>query len=296
MPCTYTVKNEAIEVIIFMNNRTPCLFSSEKLSFEYLEVNSCGIEHISTCDRGSERKNGRSDYHILYVQRGVCHVFLEGGWQQVDEGGVILFRPHEPQIYRYFRRDNSVSHYVHFSGVGCESILKRLGLYEVKIFTMGRSASFEECSEKLAREFAMQRVLCKDFCAAYLYELLNIVARKRALRQDSINARSESRINKACSKIFESISSPPSAAELAAEFHISESRFLHLFREVTGLSMTEFIATIRISRAKSLLADTDLAVGEIAESVGYEDQNYFSRLFRKLEGCSPRAYREKTSS
>ena len=279
-----------------MNGQSPCLFSSEKLSFDYLEVNSCGIEHISTCDRGSERRSGRRDYHMLYVERGVCHVFLDGEWQEVGEGGIILFRPHEPQIYRYFRKDNSISHYVHFSGVGCEDILKRLGLYDVKIFMMGKSASFEDGSGKLAREFTMQRVLCKDFCAAFLYELLNIVARKRALRQESINARSENRINIACRKIFENISSPPSATELAAECHISVSRFLHLFREVTGLSLTEFIATIRISRAKALLTDTNLSVAEIAESVGYEDQNYFSRLFRKLEGCSPRAYRQKTSS
>ena len=41
------------------------VISSEKLSDEYLEVNACGIEHITKKDRGSNREGGRSDYHIL---------------------------------------------------------------------------------------------------------------------------------------------------------------------------------------------------------------------------------------
>ena len=88
--------------------------SSDRRSEEYLEVNACGIEYISEYDRGSERLRGRSDYHILYVERGVCHLFLDGEWQEVEEGGMILFRPREPQVYRYFAEDRSVSHYIHF--------------------------------------------------------------------------------------------------------------------------------------------------------------------------------------
>ena len=79
-------------------------FTTDRRSDEFLEVNSCGIEFISAYDRGSERLNGRSDYHILYVQRGVCHVEMEGKEHQVGEGGVIFFPPHVPQIYHYKKR------------------------------------------------------------------------------------------------------------------------------------------------------------------------------------------------
>ena len=66
----------------------------------------------------------------------------------------------------------------------------------------------------------------------------------------------------------------------------------NLFKEVTGKSYTEFIASIRMERAKEMLALTDLSINDISRAVGYEDQNYFSRYFRKIEGCSPLEYRK----
>ena len=266
-------------------------YSSERTSEEYLEVNSCGIEHIYAHDRGSERPNGRSDYHIIYVQRGVCHLFLDGEWRRVYEGGVIMFRPKEPQIYKYFGADNSISHYVHFTGVGCERLLERLGIDGVRVFDMGRSASFEELSEKLVCEFSMRKPLYMDCASAYLYQMLNTVARKHALRQGSINQKSESRINAACKRIYDNIQEPPSVQSLAAESCLSVSRFLHLFCEVMGKSVTEFVTAVRIERAKEMLIATDMSVRDIAEAVGYEDQNYFSRCFRKVEGRSPTDFR-----
>ena len=59
-----------------MNFQGRTVISSEKISNEYLEVNACGIEHITKKDRGSNREGGRSDYHILYVEKGICHVFF----------------------------------------------------------------------------------------------------------------------------------------------------------------------------------------------------------------------------
>ena len=268
--------------------------SSERCSDEYLELNSCGIENLSVRDRGTDRPCGRVDYHILYVERGVCNLFLDGEWQRVGAGGLIMFRPGEPQRYHYYKKDCSVSHYIHFTGVGCEAILKRLGIYNVRVFDMGRSSSYEELSEKMLREFVMQKPLCADWCSAYLYQLLNVVARKYALRQGSVNSKGESRINAACRRIYDNVKNPPSAEELANECCLSTSRFIHLFREVTDRSLTEFITGLRVEKAKELLETTDMPVREIAEAVGYENQNYFSRCFRKLEGCSPVEYRKNT--
>ena len=65
-----------------------------------------------------------------------------------------------------------------------------------------------------------------------------------------------------------------------------------MFKEVTGKSYTEFITAVRIEKAKKMLTVTDMQVCDIAREVGYDDQNYFSRCFRKLEGVSPTKYRE----
>lgn len=53
----------------------------------------------------------------------------------------------------------------------------------------------------------------------------------------------------------------------------------------------QFILKIRIDRAKELLDFTDKSIADIAESSGFQDQNYFARIFKKITGVSPSQYR-----
>ena len=53
----------------------------------------------------------------------------------------------------------------------------------------------------------------------------------------------------------------------------------------------QFILKIRIDRAKELLDFTDKSIADIAESSGFQDQNYFARIFKKITGVSPTQYR-----
>lgn len=262
-------------------------FSTEKCSDEYLSLNSCGIEHLTERDRGSMRKSGRVDYHILYIERGICHLTLGDEQVEVHEGGLILFRPHEPQIYSFLASDNSVSHYIHFTGVGCEELLGRLGIDGIRVFDMGLSRRYEELSADMVREYTMKKPYWETFCTAKLTELLGLIARKYALRHSRIDRISESRINNACRRLYDDLVSPPKMSELAAECCLSESRFAHLFKEVTGKPYGQFVISMRMEKAKELLCQDELSVKEVAAMVGYDDQNYFSRTFKKAFGISP---------
>ena len=77
-------------------------------------------------------------------------------------------------------------------------------------------------------------------------------------------------------------------AELA---HLSPSRFRALFREATGLSPLDYLLVLRLNHARQLMLQTGSSIGEVARAVGYEDQLYFSRIFKKRTGLSPSAYR-----
>ena len=267
--------------------------STERVSDEYLTLNSCGIQRLGVIDRGSRRVNGRLDYHILYIEQGCCHLTLDGQEVCVGAGGVILFRPREPQIYSFRAADDSVSHYIHFTGSGCAELLGRLNISDLRVFDMGNSRSYEEISAKMAREYTMKRPMWESWCAAYLYELLNIIARKYILRHNNVSRIGETRINAACRRIYDNLAEPPDISELAVECCLSESRFCHLFREVTGKSVKAFVLSMKTDRAMELLRETDMSVREIAEAVGYVDQNYFSRMFRREVGVSPSEYRRR---
>jgi len=82
-----------------------------------------------------------------------------------------------------------------------------------------------------------------------------------------------------------------SLEEIARHCHLSPSYFSHLFREYTGQTLTAYIKRVRVEKAQQLLLTTDLSVGEIAREVGYQDPNYFSRVFKSVVGKTPYEYR-----
>jgi two-component system response regulator YesN len=81
------------------------------------------------------------------------------------------------------------------------------------------------------------------------------------------------------------------AEEVARRVNMSRSHFCLCFREIIGDSFLSYLSDVRISQAKELLRNTDLAIYEVAERTGYADERYFSRLFRKAVGILPRDYR-----
>lgn len=77
----------------------------------------------------------------------------------------------------------------------------------------------------------------------------------------------------------------------AAMCGVSETYFYRCFREWAGKSPVEYRNDLRLSNAEAMLRHTDMPVGEIASVIGFEDPFYFSRIFTKRFGLSPKAYR-----
>ncbi|WP_062385366.1 helix-turn-helix domain-containing protein [Demequina iriomotensis] len=92
------------------------------------------------------------------------------------------------------------------------------------------------------------------------------------------------------------LSSPVSTSALAASIGVSESTLTRRFKEATGMSVTQYVAERRCSRAARLLATTSRSVRDIAAFVGYEDANYFVKVFRKAYGTTPTEYRARRAT
>lgn len=80
-------------------------------------------------------------------------------------------------------------------------------------------------------------------------------------------------------------------AELAC---LNPSYLARLFRNKTGYSLVDYITNRKIERVQKLLATTNLSVSQIAFSVGYTNMPYFSKVFKKVSGCTPVEYRKNT--
>jgi AraC-like DNA-binding protein len=78
---------------------------------------------------------------------------------------------------------------------------------------------------------------------------------------------------------------------MAEHAELSESHFSRLFKEQTGHSPVDYFIYLKMQHACSMLTLTQSTVKEISDTLGYSDAYYFSRLFKKVIGVSPREYR-----
>ena len=84
-----------------------------------------------------------------------------------------------------------------------------------------------------------------------------------------------------------------SLEDLARQAHLSVSHFSHQFRDRTGYAPIDYCIRLKIQKACELLETTNLKIEDISDQLGYRDPFYFSRLFKKITGVPPSAYRER---
>lgn len=84
--------------------------------------------------------------------------------------------------------------------------------------------------------------------------------------------------------------------DVAKSAALSTSYFSRMFKKSTSLSFTEYLARVRVEQARELLLNPNLHVSEIAFAVGFQSVPHFNRVFKKLTGAAPGAYRQRAGS
>ena len=97
-------------------------------------------------------------------------------------------------------------------------------------------------------------------------------------------------------RITDQLSQPLSAAEIATELGMSESRFSRFFRRATGNTFTDFVNRVRINRACQLLMDTDQQITHICYEVGFNNVANFNRRFLQVKGQTPKEFRRQAEA
>jgi AraC-like DNA-binding protein/ligand-binding sensor protein len=126
-------------------------------------------------------------------------------------------------------------------------------------------------------------------------KLLTIFAQHLAMLSNQVFIQQENSeppvITKARTYIHEHQTEEISLGQVAKAVNMSSYYFCKMFKKVTGINFTDYVARVRIEKSKNLLLNPNLRVSEIAFEVGFQSLTHFNRVFKKILGQSPTEYR-----
>jgi len=140
-------------------------------------------------------------------------------------------------------------------------------------------------------ELAERKEGYRQAALAHLTVLLIDVARLANDVVSDLRRSGESLLAEVFTVIDRHRSEPLSLRDVASELGMTPGHLTTVVRRRTGRTVQEWIIERRMTEARNLLSDTELPVAEIARRVGMSDPGYFSRLFRRTHGTSPREWR-----
>ena len=164
----------------------------------------------------------------------------------------------------------------------------------ISIQSLGNNLNIAK--EDIERELGDVREVSQyvqDLCATKKY-LEDLVRRMIQLREQASGRRYSEIIEQARDYIGQNyMSEDISLNQVAASVNISPSYFSSLFSQEVGSTFVEYLTGVRMEKAKELLMCSDKRTSDIGYEVGYKDSHYFSYIFKKTQGCSPKEFRSR---
>lgn len=270
----------------------------------YLRVN-CAGRCIIPGDFLRYQPHGREDYYMMYLYSGTLSVYI--GDMPEDEhilltpGHLFIFPPHITFTYHNASDEPICYLWVHATGYGTAGLLADCALPIGTPLSVGHVSEAEEKFKGLFKTLLLHEPFFDITAASQFMELCamfgRVLARERESAErhrtpmDEICVRDNiRRIYTSLSYMHENLSQPISVPFLAEMEHLGVSRYRTLFHAATGMSPITYLTNLRMKRAAEILTHTELSVADVALSVGYEDPQYFSRVFRQYWQVSPAVY------
>lgn len=227
-------------------------------------------------------------FDFLYTFEGSGTVVRGGRETRLGRGRAILVDDGEERSYGTSTGFDRWHHFwVRIGGQGVRELFHLL--YEDAPRPVRLSAqAVGDCASTLEESFGRPGVVHASATGLAIHSLLvEMLRASRAAERSTEDAA----IKCACDLVADSFGRPLTLDEMAGAAQVSTSYLLKVFRRNLGTTPYEYLLRFRITRAKELLAETDMRIGQIAREVGFNSESNFSYRFAKMVGQSPRSYR-----
>lgn len=258
-----------------------------------LFVGSCGTYHLFTKPKlPTHRPHGRLDYQLLYIASGKAHFYFNGREEIIAAGNMVIYRPKETQRYIYYGKEQTEVFWIHFTGNHVKQLLQSSGITDdMHVIHSGTSLEYKQIFLQIIQELKLCRQDYEAMAALYLKMLFVMLHRIILNRPQKQNPLMMNEMDKAVRYFHANYFKPICIEHYAASHNMSISWFIRSFKAYTGATPAQYILSLRISNARTLLETTAYNISEISNIIGYDNPLYFSRLFKKQCGMSPTEFR-----
>lgn len=262
---------------------------NNKSSIDYpILINTTGYYNASSSFE-TYNPDGRDDYYLIYIIKGELLLDMTDIKCTIGQGTALIIPP--KHMYKYSGNSSTYYLFVHFTGSYVASFLKECGFDKLPcIIENDFNVNLQNKFELMINTFLHNEPLCIQKCANLLQDILI------SIREISLDKTNNSPLKSSLKYIHSCFTDKISIPYLAGLEGLSNSRYVTVFKNLMGKTPNEYVIELRLQFAKNLMDNTNLSIRQISENVGYSDQYFFSRLFKKHMGISPQSYRNKNKA
>ena len=233
----------------------------------------------------------REYYLIHYVRSGAIILEENKNKHRAVEGDIFIIYP--DNLISYYADNGEVDFcWVSFVGNSVEKYLKYAGVTRENPVIHINNTDFEDTVLKLITLFEKNKTPSEIELNSRLLNCFHSIEKSgKYVAKETVNY-----IDAVLAYIDDNYMKDISSSDIANFIRLNRSYLFKLFKQQTGMSVSQYLIQYRINKACEFLTEYNFSIGQIARMVGIDDIYYFSKLFKKITGLTPTEYKKRQDS
>lgn len=262
-----------------------------KLYYAKSPLMSCDIYPMQygeqQCDNGySFGPAVRNFYLIHYVYSGKGELHINNKTYKIHAGQFFLIFPKQTAYYKADDNDPWLYRWIEFDGSFSEKLMTVTGFSQENHVINDDNGVGSALKNIIDLGWADFEIIMIHF-----WSFIATLTKGKLLKKDENTA--ETYVSNAKNYIRSNIHKQITVSEIAHFLNIDRSHLTRIFKNICGISTQQFIISLKMDMASQSLKKSSMTIKEVANSVGYDNQMEFSKLFKKYFHTTPTQWRDK---